>query len=224
MKNIYLGIKDITENLTIRNYLKEYANTVHVYTKVESIKEVYNGIDIYIFDMDTYLYYKKELSTHPNIKIIIINDDDIPSLNYSDNIYIIHPLISKEKFLFLIQRLFNRIKQEHIYVSIPNKGNRKIAINDFEYAEIVKRSVCYYLNNNKSVTSKCIRTSFETEVKDYLIHDELYLIKPSFLVNLSNIKELYPDRIVFESGSILYIPKTAYKPLKKKWENCYFEA
>lgn len=223
MRNFYLGIEDVAKNLTIRNYLKEYANTVRVYTKVESIKEIYNGIDIYILDMNTYLRYEKELSTHPNIKIIII-DDDITSLNYSDNIYIIHPSVSKPQFLFLIQRLCNRIKREHIYVSLPNKGDRKIAINEFEYAEIVKRSVCYNLINGKSITSKCIRTSFETEVKDYLVYDELYLIKPSFLVNLSNIKELYPGHIVFESGSVLYVPKTAYKPLKQKWKNFYFEA
>lgn len=223
MRNFYLGIEDVTENLTIRKYLKEYANTARIYTKVESIKEIYNGIDIYIFDMNTYLHYEKELSTHPNIKIIIV-DDDITSLNYSDNIYIIQSFVSKAQFLFLIQRLYNRIKQEHIYVSLPNKGDRKIAINEFEYAEIVKRSVCYNLTNDKSVTSKCIRTSFETEVKDYLVHDELYLIKPSFLVNLSNIKELYPDHIVFESGAVLYVPKTAYKPLKQKWKTFYFEA
>lgn len=223
MKNIYLGVEDVAKNLTIRNYLKEYANTNNTYIKVESIKEIYNNIDICILDLNTYLYYEKELSTHPNIKIIILSDNILP-LNYYNNIYIISPIVSKEQFLFLIQRIYNRIKQENIYISVPNRGDRKIAIKDFEFAEIVKRSISYNLINHQTVMGKCIRTSFETEVKDFLIHSELYLIKPSFLINLSNIEELYPDHIVFESGSILYIPKTAYKSLKQKWKSFYFEA
>lgn len=222
MKHIYIGLQDAARDLTIRNYLKEYANTVHVRTKVESIKEFYDEIDICIFDMDNYFRYKDTLATYPNIKVIILSND-MSLMDYYDNIYIVNSNIIKEQFLYLYKRICNRIKQEHIYVSIPNKGDRKIAIREFEYAEIVHRSVVYHLSTKEAVKSKCIRTSFAIEVKDFLVHDELYLIKPSFLVNLSNIKELYPDHIVFESGSVLYVPKTAYKSLKQKWQNWYIE-
>ena len=50
-----------------------------------------------------------------------------------------------------------------------------------------------------------------------LKHTELHFMAPSLLVNLENIKELYPDHMIFKNGDIAYYPKTQYEKLRAAW-------
>lgn len=50
-----------------------------------------------------------------------------------------------------------------------------------------------------------------------LKNSELYFMAPSLLVNLENIKELYPDRMIFKNGDIAYYPKAQYEKLHTAW-------
>lgn len=220
MKNFYLGITDNNENLRVREFLKEYSNSTNHCVKVRGIDKINNKIDVCILDMQNYLYYKKQLLAYPDIKIIILNND-IKNLIYYQNIYMISFPIQQEQLNILLNRIYNRIKEENIFIPIANKGEVKINIEIINYIDIFKRSLNYHLIAAEPIIGKTMRSSFAVEVEPYLIHEEFCFIKPSIIINVCNIKELYPEYIVFQSGEKLYYPKTAYKNLYTKWKEFY---
>ena len=92
-----------------------------------------------------------------------------------------------------------------------------IEVNKLNYVNIAHRSLRFYMTYGKQIDSQTLRQSFYKEVQPMLKHTELYFMAPSLLVNLENIKELYPDHIIFKNGDITYYPKTQYEKLRTAW-------
>lgn len=225
MINIATSIVNPTIDLALRKEIAEYTDKVQFYIRVGTLKTINNNIDICILNLCKYLEYKEELDKYPKIKVmILLEQEDIsnyPMFVFS-NLYFISIDKIEKQLTALLNRIVDELYNYNIIAAIPNKGDKRIEIKELNYIDITGRNLGYHTINGL-ITGKTIRTSFSIETQNYSKHEELYLIKPSFMVNLTNIDELYPDHIKFRSGDMLYLPKTAYKGLKKKWKHFYFE-
>lgn len=96
-------------------------------------------------------------------------------------------------------------------------GEELVYIKDLNYVNIEDRSLCYHMHNNILKASHVLRTSFEKSVSQYLHHPNLLFIKPSLLINVSNIKCLDREKIIFRNNETLYYPKKHYDVIKDKW-------
>lgn len=101
---------------------------------------------------------------------------------------------------------------------VPTKhGNERIYIRHLNYIDIENRSLCYHLSTGSLQAGHILRTSFEKAVCQYLQYENLLFLKPSLLINLSNVKILDNEKIEFKNGDILYYPKKYYERIKEKW-------
>ena len=64
----------------------------------------------------------------------------------------------------------------------------KIYIRHLNYVDIEGRSLCYHMSYGYIQANRTLRTSFEKAMYPYLKHENLLFLKPSLLINLSNIK------------------------------------
>lgn len=96
-------------------------------------------------------------------------------------------------------------------------GNEKIYIRHLNYVDIEGRSLHYHLSYGELQDGRILRTSFEKAMCPYFKHENLLFLKPSLLINLSNIKALKKDSILFKNGDILYYPGKYYDLIKEKW-------
>jgi hypothetical protein len=97
------------------------------------------------------------------------------------------------------------------------EGYVKINVENINYVDIIKRNLCYHLNNNTEVISVTIRKAFKTYV-DALIHnDNFVFIEPAFLINLSQIARIDTDHITFKNGAIVYVNKKQYAEIYAIW-------
>lgn len=221
MINIVTSITNPTIDLMLRKEIAEYTNKVQFYIRVGTLNIISNNIDICILDVYNYLEYKKELEKYPKIKIMILLEQENIS-NYPINLYFISIDKIENQLTVLLSRMINELYNYNIIAAIPNKGDKRIEIKELNYIDITGRNLGYHTIGG-IIIGKTVRAAFAIETQIYSKHEELCLIKPSFMVNLTNIDELYPDHIKFRSGDVLYLPKTAYKELKKKWKHFYFE-
>lgn len=217
MKHILIKIENSSLDLTIRKIIENYTKETTTTIKVETAKITNEYADICILDVNNYFRYRKKLAEYPNISLIVINDTHNMKITYASNLYILnYPLVPEQLFMVLT-RIFEIMKKENVVAQIPYKGEVRVNLQILNFIDIERRNLGYHTSKGV-IKGKTMRTSFEKETQEYMAHKELYLIKPSFLVNLDNIHTLYPDHIEFYSKEILYFPKTAYKALQEKWK------
>lgn len=222
MIRIMNGIDNKIIDLNLRREIAMYTETIQFYIKVSSIKTIDENVNICFLDLNNYFKYKDALKNLLTKIVLILYDDEEIFID-SINVYYINANKISSQLKPLMNKIIYEIKKQTIIVPIPNKGDKRICLQQLNYIDINRRNLGYHMTNNIIIKGKTVRSSFEKEVKPYFNHDELYFMKPGFLINLSNINELYPNYILFESGEKLYFPKTAYKAIKEKWIKFYIE-
>jgi len=63
-----------------------------------------------------------------------------------------------------------------------------------------------------------IRTNFEIEVSSIIKVDGFLFLRPSLLVNLSEIEMISKEEVTFSNGEKIKVSKPQLKELKKAWE------
>jgi hypothetical protein len=64
-----------------------------------------------------------------------------------------------------------------------------------------------------------LRVAFEKAMAQLINHESFVFIDPSLLINLSEIKILEKDHVIFENGDVVYFPKKAYDLVRERWVN-----
>lgn len=124
----------------------------------------------------------------------------------------------KEEIYEIILEIKKEIKQDSVIIKIPG-GERRIRTNHLNYIDIVKRCLCYHLQDGTMFDGQTLRTSFEKAI-DPLQHNPQFLfLPPSLLINLSEIKIINGDNLIFENDSKLFFPKKAYDTIREAWIN-----
>lgn len=223
MIKIVTGITNKTLNLITRQKIAEYADKLQFYIKASSLDKINTDTDICCLMLDEYLEYQNVLPDKVKILLIVDENDEI-LFDTIHQMYFINKNKMDVQFILAIERLVKEVKKDGIIVEIPNKGEKRISLEHLNYIDIAYRNLGYHMDNNETILGRTIRKSFATKTQKYnQQHEELLLLKPSFMINLTNVDEVYPTHIVFRSGEELYLPKIACLTVKENWKHFYSE-
>lgn len=219
-----------TENAQVskvRKSLHDYAEQQYASIKILSVNSLEELIKthgtICLMDYDFYLKNFERLKkwkkkTHICFMFIAKNHYQmIEAVKSNPNDYCLLSPLKTDMLLMLLDYIREKIKSKVIAIKKAHNGEEIIEVNKLNYVNIVHRSLRFYMTYGKQIDSQTLRQSFYKEVQPMLKHTELYFMAPSLLVNLENIKELYPDHIIFKNGDITYYPKTQYEKLRTAW-------
>lgn len=223
MINIGFYSSKQVDNIRLREMLREYAflqtKRIKTYTIEYADQVLEKDILICFVDFIHYTKYKERMLNNKTIYFVILLDDP-GSVSYNPQFNYFTAPFETPALKLILDDILNELENSTIMITIPHEGEKQLFIKDLNYIDIVHRSLCFH-EINQNTTGFIVRQSFEKEVQKYLKHEELFLLKPSLVVNVSNIKILAEDHAVFRNGAILYYPKTKYKELREYWHN-YF--
>lgn len=93
----------------------------------------------------------------------------------------------------------------------------KVLIKQLNYINIEKRNLCYHLVDNETKQGVTLTTTFYRAITPLDQFESLVFIRPSLLVNVSNIAEICTNKIIFEDGDILYLPRAKRQIIHEEW-------
>ena len=64
-----------------------------------------------------------------------------------------------------------------------------------------------------------LRSSFEKAITPLNLNKSFLFLAPSLLINISAIKILNKDNIIFENDDVLYFPAKQYDKVRETWHN-----
>lgn len=224
MLKIGLYCDNPIDNIKIRELIRDCSFLQHHLLKVIGVNEaddvLKNQISIRFIDFENSSKYKQRMLNNNDISFIILIKEENKTWHYHPKFHYLQAPFEKQQLDLILEDIFKTRKQSTIVATLPHKGDKRFYIKDLNYIDIYHRSL-YFHENDKNTIGSIIRKSFEKEVKSFLCHEELYLLKPSLLINVSNIDQLTNDHIVFRNGAILYYPKNGYQQLKNYWDKFY---
>jgi len=89
---------------------------------------------------------------------------------------------------------------------------------------VVRKSVVYHLTDGNTIESTNIRTGFSKAVEELHRDKQFVLCGSSMLVNLSYVKSVQKDSLVFTDRRILYLPKASCLDIRSAWIDYWLEA
>ena len=132
--------------------------------------------------------------------------------------YFITKPFDEVELIEILAEIRKEVKEDSIIIKIPS-GDRRVRINNLNYINIVRRCLCYHLKDGTMFDGQTLRSSFEKAI-DPLQHNKAFLfLAPSLLINLSEIKIINKDNIVFENDDVLFFPMKQYDNVRNAWMN-----
>ena len=132
--------------------------------------------------------------------------------------YFITKPYDKDELVEILMEIRKEIKEDSIIIKIPS-GDRRVRINNLNYINIVRRCLCYHLKDGTMFDGQTLRSSFEKAIDPLQNNKSFLFLAPSLLINLSEIKIINKDHIIFENDDILYFPMKQYDNLRNAWIN-----
>lgn len=162
-------------------------------------------------DMDSELDINKLAEQMENIDsnsyFIYFSEDRLKACSATElyaNYFLLKP-INTEKLIKILLKIKNKIKNEHIVIKTAN-GERRVAITDINYINIVKRCLCYHLKEGSIFDGQTLRASFEKTIDPLHLHDlPILFLAPSFLINVAEIIGIEGENILFENGDNVFV-------------------
>lgn len=137
--------------------------------------------------------------------------------------YLLKP-IRKERFNQAMDTAFIELNKENVSPVIEVKtkaGLMRVPVDNITYVNVVDRALSFHLLNGTQLQTKCLRSTFQETVEDYIgqtpnMADFIYAGK-TLLLNLSYIAELNKGEVTLITGERLSVPKTAISSIRKAW-------
>lgn len=222
--NIGIYCNNAVDNIRLREMIREYTflqtQQIKTFTINNADEVLTNKISICFIDQKNSSLYKQRMLNNNFIYFIIVIKEN-NTLYYHPKFHYFQAPYERQQLDTILDDILSEIKKSSMVIALPHEGDRRIFVKDLNYIDINYRNLCFH-EISQNTTGSILRKSFEKEVQSYLRHEELFLLKPSLLINVSNIDILANDHIVFRNGAILYYPKAKYKDLKNYWDNYYF--
>lgn len=219
-----------TENAQLpitKNFIEQYAIQNYASIKITSASSILDLVklqgNICLIDYDTYLknfQILKEWKENNKIIFIFITENYfqmIEAIKEDLSSYSLLSPIKLDILGLLLDYIRMHIKSHTITIKKGRSGEEVIEINKLNYINITDRCLRFHMTCGRKIDSQTLRQSFAKEIKPMLKHAELYFMAPSLLINLENVKELYPDHIIFKNKGTAYYPKTQYEKLRAAW-------
>lgn len=173
-------------------------------------------IDLILLDIDLYDLLVLPISLRQKVVALSENFDKITIAQEFNLLGYIPKPLSKAIIHGLIVETIAHKETQAIIVNTA-QGYEKINVKNIKYVDIIKRNLCYHLNNNIEVISTTIRQAFKTYVNSLLRLEHFVFIEPAFLINLSQVVRIDTDHVTFKDGSIVYVNKKQYTEIYKAW-------
>lgn len=132
--------------------------------------------------------------------------------------YFITKPFDKEEISEILNEIKKEVKEDSIIIKIPS-GERRVRINNLNYINIVRRCLCYHLKDGAMFDGQTLRSSFEKAIDPLHKHKTFIFLAPSLLINLSEIKIINKDHLIFENDEVLYFPMKQHENLRNAWVN-----
>ena len=132
--------------------------------------------------------------------------------------YFLDYAINQERFFTILKEIKSTIRGNNIIIKTSN-GEQRISINDLNYIDIEKRSLCYHLSDKTTICSQNIRASFEKSIYPLQNNKIFLFLAPSLLINISQIKILNKNNIIFDNDDVLFYPAKNYDKVRDTWIN-----
>lgn len=218
MINVAVSKNTLANNPNLKSHI-ESLSTKHQQKifKVQHINTLNdNKVQIFIVNMDN---YDKTVIDNINSYFIFIGDDlskIVINNNASNNYFIKRPL-DFDKIDEILFHIRKKIQNNFIVVQ-TNEGELRLRICDLNYISIEGRALAYHLNNKEIFYSNTLTKSFVKAISPLDKHDLLLFIKPSLLINITKIRIIDTNRIIFDNGEILPVASTHKKIIQEEWE------
>lgn len=203
--------------------MKIIAKVSH-FNNPDTFLTVPSSYDIYIMDMDSTVDTLKLGNQMRGIDtgchfIYISSDPSVAHLAAKARVdYFLMKPLDREDFIDILKVVKKKIQDDNIIIKIAS-GERRVRVNHLNYINIVKRCLCYHLTNGSMFDGQTLRTSFEKAIYPLQNHKLFLFLPPSLLINVSEIKILNNDHIIFENDEILFFPKKSYETIRNAWLN-----
>lgn len=199
----------------IEDLMKEGGRQVFKVSHINSLND--NDIDIFIVNTENY-----DVTTITNTTgYFIFAGNDLSKIiinNNACNNYFIKSLFDFEKIDEILLHIRKKIQNNFIVVQTTD-GDVRIRINELNYVDIIGRTLCYHLANRQDLYSSTLTSSFKKAISPLDKHDLLLFIKPSLLINISKIKMINNNKIVFENETWIPVASTQRKIIQEEWES-----
>lgn len=210
----------------IQNFLIEAKSMAKVtlFTDSNELFTAPHKYDIYFMDMDTeedvlILGKQKKIIDNSGHFVYVSsnpNSAQLAAKNRAD--YFITKPYDETDIKEILTEIKTQVKEDSFIIKIPT-GDRRIRLNNLNYVNIVRRCLCYHLKDGNMFDGQTLRTSFEKAIDPIQHHKAFLFLAPSLLINLSEIKIINADHIIFENDDILYFPKKQYDTVRNAWIN-----
>ena len=217
-------------SLTLRKYIQDFLIDTRTMAKVSvffcgaDLIAIPNRYDVYFIDMDSaedgiqvgvqlaelddsgyFVYFSENpLNAHRAIKFGAYHFLDIP--------------FEPEEITKVLLRIRKQVKEDSIVIKTP-LGERRVRINNVNYINIVKRCLCYHLKDGTVFDGQALRSSFEKAIYPLQDQEPFLFLSPSLLINVSEIKILNSDHLIFENDEVMFFPKKSYDVIHDYWIN-----
>ena len=225
---IYTESPEIVAELKgiIQDFLIEYKAIAKVsfFNDTEKLEVAPQSYDIYIMDMDSKGNVMetgaKLISIDKGSKFLYIANDINKAYEattiFAD--YFLPKPIPVDGLKKILSKVLKSIRGNSLVIQTA-AGERRVRLNIINYVNIVKRCLCYHLNDGSMFDGQTLRVAFEKAMAQLINHESFVFIDPSLLINLSEIKILEKDHAIFENGDVVYFPKKAYDLVRERWVN-----
>lgn len=222
---------DKTEDVEfLKSIIQDYLIEIKAMSKIsyfndpETFITTPGSYDVYIMDMDSETNVL-ELGTkkrHVDVgkHFVYISSDPktaILATKARADYYALKP-IEIEEFREILKEIKAQIKDDSIIIKIAS-GERRVRINSLNYIDIEKRCLCYHLSDGTMFDGQTLRSSFEKAITPLNLNKSFLFLAPSLLINISAIKILNKDNIIFENDDVLYFPAKQYDKVRETWHN-----
>lgn len=217
-----IKLKSLIQDFLIENKIMA---KVAVFNESHEFIVVPDSFDIYIMDMDSkddVIVLGQQMMDIDKIgKFIYIssyNIDNIYSAAKAQVDYYIEKPVEKDALFKILSKIRKEVKEDSIIIKSP-LGERRIRVSSLNYIDIVKRCLCYHLKDGTMFDGQTMRTSFVKAISPLQERPPFLFLPPSLLINVSEIKELRDDHLIFENDDILYFPKKSHDTVREAWYN-----
>lgn len=185
---------------------------------------IHNRYDVYFIDMDTdedSVVLGEQLRKGDRGTQFIymsINPNQAQRAAKARCDYFITKPFDKVELIEILNEIKEDVKQDSIIIKIPS-GERRVRVNELNYINIVRRCLCYHLKDGAMFDGQTLRSSFEKAIDPLHKHKSFIFLAPSLLINLSEIKIINKDHLIFENDEVLYFPMKQHDNLRNAWIN-----
>lgn len=185
--------------------------------KVFHLNDIKNSnAHINIVNIDT---YEQTIIEDSKTYYIFIGNDlsKIILKNNACNNYFVQKPIDYKKLDEILFHIRKKIQNSFICIQTI-EGDWRLQINELNYVNIEGRNLCYHLTDGTTTNSATLTTSFKKAITPLDQHELLLFIKPSLLINISKIKIIDTNRIIFDNNDWMPVSTPQRKIIKEEWE------